>query len=35
MNFATEKQITKALAYQLGFPYVNLAENPPIRPRSS
>ncbi len=29
MNLATEKQIAKALAYQLGFPYVNLAENPP------
>jgi type IV pilus assembly protein PilB len=29
MNLATEKQITKALAYQLGFPYVNLAEEAP------
>jgi type IV pilus assembly protein PilB len=29
MNFATEKQIAKALAMQLGFPYVSLAENPP------
>src|SRR5688572_8184701 len=29
MNLATERQIAKALAYQLGFPYVNLAENPP------
>ena len=29
MNLATEKQIAKALAIQLGFPYVNLAENPP------
>ena len=29
MNLASEKQITKALAYQLGFPYVNLAEVPP------
>ena len=29
MNLATERQISKALAYQLGFPYVNLAENPP------
>jgi type IV pilus assembly protein PilB len=28
-NMATEKQIAKALAFQLGFPYVNLAENPP------
>ena len=29
LNFATEKQITKALAYQLGFAYTNLAEEPP------
>src|SRR5206468_1511294 len=29
MNLATEKQIAKALAMQLGFPYVSLAENPP------
>jgi type IV pilus assembly protein PilB len=29
MNLATEKQIAKALALQLGFPYINLAENPP------
>jgi len=29
MNLATEKQIAKALAFQLGFPYVTLAENPP------
>ena len=29
MNFATEKQIAKALAHQLGFAYVNLVENPP------
>jgi len=29
MNLATERQIAKALAYQLGFPYVNLTENPP------
>src|SRR6266536_1221572 len=29
MKIATEKQIAKALAFQLGFPYVNLAENPP------
>jgi type IV pilus assembly protein PilB len=27
MNLATEKQIAKALAFQLGFPYINLAEN--------
>ena len=29
MNLATEKQIAKALAMQLGFGYVNLSENPP------
>jgi type IV pilus assembly protein PilB len=29
MNLATERQIAKALAYQLGFSYVNLADNPP------
>src|SRR5919112_4689658 len=29
LNLATERQIAKALAYQLGFSYVNLAENPP------
>ncbi|MBI2834706.1 MAG: Flp pilus assembly complex ATPase component TadA [Acidobacteria bacterium] len=29
MNLATEKQITKALAYQLGFPYVSLSEELP------
>jgi type IV pilus assembly protein PilB len=29
LNFATERQIAKALAYQLGFTYVNLAENVP------
>jgi len=29
MNLATETQIAKALARQLGFPYVNLTENPP------
>ncbi|MDP1568512.1 MAG: ATPase, T2SS/T4P/T4SS family [Vicinamibacterales bacterium] len=29
MNLATERQIAKALAYQLGFPYQNLTENPP------
>jgi len=29
MNLATEKQIAKALAFQLGFPYINLTENPP------
>src|SRR5436190_8071303 len=29
LNLATERQIAKALAYQLGFPYLNLQENPP------
>ena len=29
LNLATEKQITKALAYQLGFPYASLNEEPP------
>lgn len=29
LNYATEKQITKALACQLGFAYLSLAENPP------
>ena len=29
LNLATERQIAKALAYQLGFAYVNPAENPP------
>src|SRR5262245_18112417 len=29
MKLTTEMQIAKALAFQLGFPYVNLAENPP------
>ncbi len=29
MNLATEKQIAKALAHQLGFAYVNLAETTP------
>jgi type IV pilus assembly protein PilB len=29
MNLATEKQIAKALAFQLGFPYINVSENPP------
>jgi type IV pilus assembly protein PilB len=29
LNLATEKQITKALAYQLGFPYASLGEEPP------
>jgi type IV pilus assembly protein PilB len=29
LHFATEKQITKALAYQLGFPYASLSDEPP------
>ena len=29
LSFATEKQITKALAYQLGFPYTSLVDEPP------
>jgi type IV pilus assembly protein PilB len=29
LNLASERQIAKTLAYQLGFSYVNLAENPP------
>jgi type IV pilus assembly protein PilB len=29
LNLATEKQITKALAYQLGFPYTSLTDDPP------
>ena len=29
MKLTTEKQIAKALAYQLGFPHLNLADNPP------
>jgi type IV pilus assembly protein PilB len=29
MNLATETQIARALAHQLGFAYVNLVENPP------
>ena len=29
LNLDTPKQITKALAYQLGFPYVSLADEPP------
>jgi type IV pilus assembly protein PilB len=31
MNLATEEQIAKALALQLGFPYVDLTENAPDR----
>ena len=34
LNLATERQIAKALAYQLGFPYLNLSENA-ARPRQS
>ena len=29
LNLASEKQITKALAYQLGFPYASLTDEPP------
>jgi hypothetical protein len=29
LNFATEKQVARALAYQCGLPFVSLAENPP------
>jgi type IV pilus assembly protein PilB len=29
LNLASERQIAKALAYQLGFPYLNLSETPP------
>jgi type IV pilus assembly protein PilB len=29
MRLTTEKQIAKALAYQLGFPHLSLADNPP------
>ena len=29
LNLATERQVAKALAFQLGFPYVSLAETPP------
>ncbi|HJR59102.1 MAG TPA: ATPase, T2SS/T4P/T4SS family [Vicinamibacterales bacterium] len=29
LNLASEAQVTKALAYQLGFPYANLADVPP------
>src|SRR5688572_31330794 len=29
LNLATERQIAKALAYQLGFPYLSLGETPP------
>jgi type IV pilus assembly protein PilB len=31
LNLATEKQVTKALAYQLGLPYVSLTDDPPER----
>jgi hypothetical protein len=31
MNLATERPIAKALAYQLGFSYVDLADHPPDR----
>jgi type IV pilus assembly protein PilB len=29
LNFTTEEQIARTLAYQLGFPYARLAEEPP------
>ena len=29
LKLTTEKQIAKALAYQLGFPHLSLADNPP------
>jgi type IV pilus assembly protein PilB len=29
LNLATERQIAKALSYQLGFQYINLVDNPP------
>jgi len=29
MHLATEKQIAKALAHQLGFPYISLSDGPP------
>ena len=32
MNLATEKQIATTLAFQLGFPYVNLSDHPPDPP---
>ena len=36
LKFATEKQVTKALAYQLGFPYVSLSmETCPLSRRSA
>lgn len=31
LGFATEKQIAKALAYQLGFSFVSLSDDPPER----
>jgi type IV pilus assembly protein PilB len=31
LNFATEKQIIKALAHQVGLPYVSLTDDPPER----
>ena len=31
LGLATDKQVTKALAYQLGFPYVSLSDDPPER----
>jgi len=34
-KLATEEQIAKALASQLGFPYINLSENPPEPPAAA
>ena len=31
LNLATEKQVIKALAHQVGLPYVSLTEDPPER----
>jgi type IV pilus assembly protein PilB len=31
LNLATEKQVTKALAHQMGLPYVSLTDDPPER----
>ena len=31
LNLVTEKQVTKALAHQIGLPYVSLADDPPER----
>jgi type IV pilus assembly protein PilB len=31
LNLATEKQVTKALAHQIGLPYISLPDDPPDR----